>query len=141
VCPVQIPLPKLMRHWREREFERHLTPPTVRVGAGVWAWFARRPQLYRHGDRGGGAGARVVRAGRRGGSRSLPFAGGWTRGAICRRRRARRSSADTRVSSGRGSCDERGRFLAPFGAGCGVGRCRMTRRWRCGRGCRRIRGI
>ena len=26
VCPVKIPLPKLMRHWREREFERHLTP-------------------------------------------------------------------------------------------------------------------
>ena len=26
VCPVRIPLPKLMRHWREREFERHLTP-------------------------------------------------------------------------------------------------------------------
>ena len=27
VCPVRIPLPGLMRHWREREFERHLTPP------------------------------------------------------------------------------------------------------------------
>ena len=26
VCPVRIPLPKLMRHWREREFERHLSP-------------------------------------------------------------------------------------------------------------------
>src|SRR3546814_1283884 len=23
VCPVRIPLPKMMRHWREREFERH----------------------------------------------------------------------------------------------------------------------
>ena len=30
VCPVRIPLPKLMRHWREREFERHLTPSAVR---------------------------------------------------------------------------------------------------------------
>ena len=28
VCPVRIPLPKMMRHWREREFERHLTPAT-----------------------------------------------------------------------------------------------------------------
>ena len=26
VCPVRIPLPKMMRHWREREFERHLSP-------------------------------------------------------------------------------------------------------------------
>ena len=34
VCPVRIPLPKLMRHWREREFERHLTPATVRSGLG-----------------------------------------------------------------------------------------------------------
>ena len=28
VCPVRIPLPKMMRHWREREFERHLSPAT-----------------------------------------------------------------------------------------------------------------
>ena len=26
VCPVRIPLPSLMRHWREREFERGLNP-------------------------------------------------------------------------------------------------------------------
>jgi L-lactate dehydrogenase complex protein LldF len=26
VCPMHIPLPKMMRHWREREFERNLTP-------------------------------------------------------------------------------------------------------------------
>ena len=44
MCPVQIPLPKLMRHWREREFERHLTPATVRSGLGLWAFFAKRPR-------------------------------------------------------------------------------------------------
>ena len=33
VCPVRIPLPKLMRHWREREFERHLSP---RRCAAAW---------------------------------------------------------------------------------------------------------
>src|SRR5207248_5599135 len=32
VCPVRIPLPNLMRHWREREFERHLSPATARSG-------------------------------------------------------------------------------------------------------------
>ncbi len=40
VCPVRIPLPKLMRHWREREFERHLTPATVRSGLPLWGFFA-----------------------------------------------------------------------------------------------------
>ena len=43
VCPVRIPLPKMMRHWREREFERHLTPATIRSGIGLWGFFARRP--------------------------------------------------------------------------------------------------
>ncbi|MBX9758352.1 MAG: iron-sulfur cluster-binding protein [Beijerinckiaceae bacterium] len=47
VCPVRIPLPKLMRHWREREFERHLSPAPVRAGLGLWAFFAKRPALYR----------------------------------------------------------------------------------------------
>ena len=46
VCPVRIPLPKLMRFWREREFERHLSPPVVRSGLTLWAFFARRPRLY-----------------------------------------------------------------------------------------------
>ncbi len=78
VCPVRIPLPKMMRHWREREFERHLNPATVRGGLGLWAFFAKRPTLYRV------ASALAVRtmalmsrgAGR---FRSLPLAGGWTR--------------------------------------------------------------
>ncbi len=46
VCPVRIPLPKLMRFWREREFERHLSPAVVRGGLTLWAFFARRPRLY-----------------------------------------------------------------------------------------------
>ena len=32
VCPVKIPLPKMMRHWREREFARRLSPPAYRSG-------------------------------------------------------------------------------------------------------------
>ncbi len=32
VCPMKIPLPKMMRHWREREFERGLNPATQRCG-------------------------------------------------------------------------------------------------------------
>ncbi|WP_315984090.1 hypothetical protein [Aliamphritea spongicola] len=36
VCPVRIPLPKLMRHWREDEFSKHLTPkqPAMALAAG-----------------------------------------------------------------------------------------------------------
>src|SRR5690606_10606017 len=78
VCPVRIPLPKMMRHWREREFERHLTPPAFRRGLRLWSWLARRPALYRAAT---GVAARALRvaAGRRGSFASLPLAGGWTR--------------------------------------------------------------
>lgn len=47
VCPVRIPLPKLMRHWREKEFEQHLSPTTARWGLGVWTWLAHHPRAYR----------------------------------------------------------------------------------------------
>jgi L-lactate dehydrogenase complex protein LldF len=79
VCPVKIPLPKLMRHGREREFERHLTPTAARANLALWGWVAKRPALYRLVTR---AGALLLgRLGRRrGGFRRLPFAGGWTGG-------------------------------------------------------------
>ena len=79
VCPVKIPLPKLMRHWREREFERHLTPGTLRNNLALWAWFAKRPTLYRAATRAAAWGMKLL-AGRRGRFKSLPFAGGWTDG-------------------------------------------------------------
>ena len=77
VCPMRIPLPKMMRHWREREFERNLTPGATRYGLKFWAFFARRPGLYHLGAR---FGARMLRimSGRKGRIASLPLAGGWT---------------------------------------------------------------
>ena len=79
VCPVKIPLPKLMRHWREREFERHLSPAAIRNNLGLWAFFARRPSLYRLATR-----AAVLGMGwlgrKKGRFASLPLAGGWTQG-------------------------------------------------------------
>jgi L-lactate dehydrogenase complex protein LldF len=78
VCPVRIPLPKLMRHWREREFERHLTPATVRSGLKVWGFLAKRPALYRLATR--AAMGVLGFAGRdRGRFRWLPLARGWTK--------------------------------------------------------------
>jgi L-lactate dehydrogenase complex protein LldF len=78
VCPMKIPLPNMMRHWREKEFERHLQPATVRTGLGVWAWFARRPRLYQFATR---VAMRVLGnlGHRRGRFRHLPLAGGWTK--------------------------------------------------------------
>jgi len=79
VCPMRIPLPKMMRHWREKEFERALNPAAARWGLGVWAFFAKRPKLYQFVT---GLAMRVLgRIGYvRGGSfESLPLAGGWTR--------------------------------------------------------------
>jgi L-lactate dehydrogenase complex protein LldF len=77
VCPVKIPLPKLMRHWRERQFTEKLNPPVYRAGLFLWAWVARRPALYH---------ALAELAGRalgwfgneRGRFRFLPLANGWT---------------------------------------------------------------
>ena len=79
VCPVKIPLPKLMRHWREREFERHLQPAALRANLGVWAFFARRPMLYRIATR-AAVGAMGLLGRQRGRFASLPFATGWTAG-------------------------------------------------------------
>ena len=77
VCPVRIPLPKLMRHWREREFERHLSPAVSRAFLGLWAFFARRPALYRFAT---GLTMRALAWAARGKGRftSLPLASGWT---------------------------------------------------------------
>jgi L-lactate dehydrogenase complex protein LldF len=79
VCPMKIPLPKMMRHWREREFERHLQPNVYRAGLTLWSWLARNPPLYRLVTRIGAA--TLGWAGRaRGRFRALPLAQGWTKG-------------------------------------------------------------
>ena len=76
VCPMRIPLPKMMRHWREREFERRLTPQGVRRGLGLWAFAAARPALYRLLARAGAAALGLL--GRGGRIRALPLGGAWT---------------------------------------------------------------
>ena len=76
VCPVAIPLPTLLRGWRDRSWREGLEPRSTRYGIGIWAFVARRPRLYRLAS---GVGVRVLRLlGRSGWIRSLPLAGGWT---------------------------------------------------------------
>ena len=77
VCPVKIPLPKMLRHWRERQFAEKLTPRTARTGLSAWSFVARRPGLYHFVT--GVVGRVLAWAGRgRGRFRSLPLATGWT---------------------------------------------------------------
>jgi L-lactate dehydrogenase complex protein LldF len=78
VCPVKIPLPKLMRHHREAEFDLGGQSTGYRLGLKLWAFLARRPRLYHFGARFGIA-LMGARGRRRGAFRWLPLAGGWTR--------------------------------------------------------------
>jgi L-lactate dehydrogenase complex protein LldF len=68
----------MMRSWREREFERHLSPAAARWGLAFWAFFAKRVRLYRLAT---AFAARLMALGARGRGRfaSLPLASGWTR--------------------------------------------------------------
>ena len=77
VCPMRIPLPKMMRAWRNREWERALNPAALRTGLGLWASVATRPALYRLAARAASLGMRLL--GRGGRIARLPFfAAGWT---------------------------------------------------------------
>lgn len=76
VCPVDIPLPTLLRGWRDRSWREGLEPPAMRFGLGLYAWAAQRPALWRLGT------AVAVRAmrlfGRGGWIRRMPGLGAWT---------------------------------------------------------------
>jgi L-lactate dehydrogenase complex protein LldF len=77
VCPMRIPIPKMLRHWREKDFERHLQPTSMRWGLGLWAWMAKRPKLYRKAT---ALAARVLanQAFGKGRLKKVPLASGWT---------------------------------------------------------------
>jgi L-lactate dehydrogenase complex protein LldF len=77
VCPMKIPLPGLMRKWREKDFEAGGTPRLYRAGLAAWAFFARRPRLYNLAARLGIPLLHLIS--RRGALHHLPIARGWTR--------------------------------------------------------------
>ena len=76
VCPVKIPLPKIMRYWRAREYAEGLAPKPIVFGLGLWAFAARHPALYRFGA---SIMARLLKTfgGRKGHVRALPVMRGW----------------------------------------------------------------
>lgn len=77
VCPVGIPLVRLMRRWREESVERGIAPAAVRYGLGAWAFVAARPRLYRLLSRIASWVLRLL-GGSDGRLSRLPLAGGWT---------------------------------------------------------------
>jgi L-lactate dehydrogenase complex protein LldF len=78
VCPMEIPLPDMMRTWRERSFVGGTSAFSERFFLRLWAFAAKRPRLYhavasliaRWLSRRGGARGRLSR---------LPMAKAWTR--------------------------------------------------------------
>ncbi|MGA7329528.1 MAG: LUD domain-containing protein, partial [Rhodomicrobium sp.] len=77
VCPVEIPLPSLLRALRDRSWREGLVPTVARTGIEGWAFVARRPTLYRLGAEISVKWMRLFR--KRGWIRSMPLARGWTR--------------------------------------------------------------
>jgi L-lactate dehydrogenase complex protein LldF len=78
VCPMKIPLTKMMRHYREKTYQNHHGSKIGRIALTLWSYSASRPNLYRWIT---GIAVRLLRltAGGRGGLKWLPLAGGWTR--------------------------------------------------------------
>ncbi len=78
VCPMDIPLPDMMRAWRERDFVCGGAPFGERVLLKLWAYAAKRPRLY-HALAGLLAPYLARRAGVRGRSSRLPLLKAWTK--------------------------------------------------------------
>lgn len=72
-----IPLPDLLRKLRMRGYEQGLMPARARAALRLWAFFAKRPGLYRAAAR-VGIGLLGLAGRKRGRFRWLPLAGGWT---------------------------------------------------------------
>ncbi len=77
VCPMKIPLPRLLRSLRAQLFERGLVDWKSRMGLKIWAFLSQHPLLYRTILK---IGAMCLhQMGRRRGSiRNLPFGSAWT---------------------------------------------------------------
>ena len=77
VCPVKIPLPKLLRTLRTQIFERGMIDWKSRIGLAMWGWMARNPLLFRCWVNLGSIFLSKLGS-KKGSFHHLPFAGGWT---------------------------------------------------------------
>ena len=78
MCPVNIPLPDLLRKLREKQVERGLCPWYEMLALRLWGFAARHPRLYALAS---AIGVRTLRTLRNsdGMIGAIPFASGWTR--------------------------------------------------------------
>ncbi len=77
VCPMNIPLPKMMRHWRERDFLQQSATSAPKLALRAWAYLARRPALYRLAADLQGRALSLFAGGKRRFFK-IPLARGWT---------------------------------------------------------------
>ncbi|BCW87262.1 Lactate utilization protein B [Alphaproteobacteria bacterium SO-S41] len=75
VCPVRIPLPMLLRHWREDAYAAGLPTRGERWGLGIWRALSTRPWAYRLTQWSAARGLRFVSWWQGGRIKRLPFAG------------------------------------------------------------------
>jgi L-lactate dehydrogenase complex protein LldF len=76
VCPVDIPLPTLLRGWRKKSWRGEMEPVATQRAIGIWAFAASRPKLYRAAL---AVALPLMRRFAKGGWISnLPLASGWT---------------------------------------------------------------
>jgi len=76
VCPVAIPLPTLLRGWRDRSWREGLEPVPLRAGMRLWRFMVQRPALNRIGTDMALLAMRLFA--KSGWIRNMPLAGGWT---------------------------------------------------------------
>ncbi|MDA0997005.1 MAG: LutB/LldF family L-lactate oxidation iron-sulfur protein [Proteobacteria bacterium] len=76
VCPMRIPLPRMLRRWRQRQFAAGRGGFVAKTALGLWAGLVTRPKLYRF-LMGLGVAA-LGQLGSKGKFKWLPLAGGWT---------------------------------------------------------------
>ncbi len=77
VCPVAIPLPTLLKGWRDKAWREGLEPVAVRFPLAIWRFMVLNPTLYRLAT---SAALPMIRLfARRGWISAMPLAGGWTK--------------------------------------------------------------
>jgi len=76
ICPMRIPLPKMLRDWRTRNYQQGKTGIKSRYAMAAWAFMAKRPKLY-HGVMGIISSVLSKLGKKYGRFKSLPAAGAW----------------------------------------------------------------
>ncbi len=78
VCPMRIPLPRMMRYWRTEEFSVYLGQKSEQRAVRIWGSIVQQPRLF-HPLQSMAARILAIMGGRKKRITKLPFGGAWTR--------------------------------------------------------------